>query len=125
MISLSNVHTKNIIHNDIENNSNNDLENNSNNDLENNSNNNNNDDDSNILRIEHTSISLLEIFQSDRYLSVLFMILGYYCYDARHHVITRLLARSWQFSLLTLGGIGICYQFILGVVSITITSSNY
>jgi hypothetical protein len=102
-ISLSQRHTKNIIHGD------------SSIDIE------KNNDDS-IIRIENPS--LLEIFQSDRYLTILFMIIGYYTYDERHHIIVRLLAISWQVILIILGTIGFLYQLILGIVSIRVSPAH-
>ena len=103
MIPLLNLHTTNIIHNDADNN------------LENNS-------DDSIKRIEN--ISYEEIFQSDRFLTTLFMFLGYYKYDKKHHIVIRSLALGWQFALLLFGSIGFCYQLTLGFVSIRISSTH-
>ena len=74
-------------------------------------------DDNNVRRIEDSS--LLDIVKADRSLIIFLAIAGMYIYDENDQRWFILLVRTWQFALLSLGGIGfIWFTFIIGTSDI-------
>jgi len=66
-------------------------------------------------RIGDDDSTLQELIKNDRNLVLFLMILGFHINDERNSTTTKILARTWQASLLLFGGIGFCWQtFIFG-----------
>ena len=84
------------------------------------SNNNNNDDviiniREDSRRIGDEDSTLKELIKNDRNLVLFLLVLGFHINDERNSTTITILARTWQFILLLLGGIGFCWQtFIYG-----------